>query len=83
MEFAGVKITQDTIIATRQWFADNAQACIESARDGTNTVNDLASYIEWQKEAAADSLAGNYDCTFTFMQRAHYIQTGESIPLLR
>ena len=35
MTFNGVQITQESIIACRQWFIDNQQACIEGALDDT------------------------------------------------
>lgn len=82
MKFNGVTLTQETIIAARQWFADNAQACIDEVTSGAVRVNDPETYFEWRRQSAADSLAGKNDHTFTFMQRAHYIQTGESVALL-
>jgi hypothetical protein len=83
MKFAGIEITAESIQATRQWFADNAQACIDEAVSGEVRVNDLESYIEWNKQRIVDALAGKGDYTFTFAQRAHYIQTGECLPLFR
>jgi len=75
-------LTPETIQATRQWFADNAAACIAEVEAGRVWVNDPARYFAHQRQAAADSLAGKYDHTFTFLQRAHYIQTGECVPFL-
>ena len=85
MTFNGVQITQESIITCRQWFVDHQQACIEGALDGTlglaNHVNvDL--YVLDCKEKQRDYLLGGIDHTFTFMQRAHYIQTGECVALL-
>jgi hypothetical protein len=82
VKFAGTEITQETIIATRQWFADNARGCISEVESGAVRVNDPESYFEWRLQQVADSLAGNNDHTFTFLQRAHYIQTGECVALL-
>ena len=85
MPFKGVTITQESIIACRQWFADNADACVREAEDGTAP---LASHypIELYREKMAErkeaALAGEFDHTFTFMQRAHYMQTGECVALL-
>jgi hypothetical protein len=78
----GVTLTPETIQATRQWYADNAQACIAEAESGEVFVNDLPSYIAWRKESAADSLAGKYDHSLSFLQRAYFIQTGISVPIL-
>lgn len=84
-----VVLTVETIRATRQWYADNAAACIAEAREYVETggksgtrVNNLESYVAWREQAAADSLAGKGDHTVAFIQRAYYIQTGESVPLL-
>lgn len=77
-----VTLTDDTISKTRQWYADNAQACIDEAVSGDVKVNDLAKYIEWNKQKIVDSLTGKSDHTFTFIQMAYYIQTGECVPLL-
>lgn len=77
-----VAIAPETITATRQWFYDNAMACITEAESGAVCVNDLASYREWRLQQAADDLAGKSDHTFAFAQRAVFIQTGECVPLL-
>lgn len=84
-----VTLTQETIAATRQWFADNSIACIAEAQLYVDTdgrqgfyVNDLASYVEWQEDLARQSLDGDGDHTFAFVQRAVAHQTGECIPLL-
>ena len=45
----------------------------------------LAGYTEQREKMAArkaSALAGEFDHTFTFMQRAHYMQTGECVALL-
>ena len=80
--FNGTPLTDTTIRRTRQWFADNAQACIDNARSGETRVNDLESYCAWREKSIEDSLAGEGDHTFAFLQRAYFIQTGESVPLL-
>lgn len=81
-KFNGVTLTSETILTTRQWFADNDQACIDEAVSGQVRVNDLPSFIEWKKQSIVDGLAGKWDHTFTFLQRAYFIQTGESVALL-
>jgi len=77
-----MNITPEAMLAARQWFADNAQACIAEAERGEVRVNDLAGYIASRRQDAADALAGKHDHTFAFRQRAQYIQTGECVPLL-
>lgn len=76
-----LKLTEETIQKTRQWFADNALGCIEDALSGLVKVNDLPRYVEQQYRRAADSLAGEFDHTRTFAQRALYIETGECVPI--
>lgn len=75
-------ITQETILLTRKWFADNALACIAEVEDGSVKVNDKESYYIWCRKRHDASLNGDNDHTFTFRQRAWYIQTGECIALL-
>lgn len=85
MIFNGVEITQESIIATRQHFADSYQKCIDGALDGTKMpashVN-IQKYVSDLEERKRAMLAGEMQDTFTFIQRAHWIQTGESIALL-
>lgn len=84
-----MQLAPETIQATRQWFADNARACILAAQRHVETdgqegwkVNDLAAYVAYWEKAIADGMAGAYDHTFAFRQRAWYIQAGESVALL-
>lgn len=81
-KFNNLVLAPETIQATRQWFADNAQACIDEAVSGAVKVNDLHGYIKSQERLIEEDLAGVWDHTFTFLQRAYYIQTGESVALL-
>ena len=93
MKFAGVEITQETILLTRQHFADICHSCIVNAVEydsipadelqlGKFFVNDLLGYMTWENQKAIDFIEGKNDDTFTFLQRAVYIQTGEEIALL-
>lgn len=85
MKFNGIEITEESISACRQWFADNLQAQIDEVSAGVVKLPAHVVFDEYQankmqnKEAA---MSGEYDHTFTFMQRAYYIQTGESVALL-
>jgi hypothetical protein len=84
-KFNGTELTPETIQATRQWFADNADACVREAEDGTAPLAShypLAKYRAEKAADKADALAGKYDRSLTFLQRAYYIQTGESVALL-
>jgi hypothetical protein len=75
-------LTPETVQKTREWFAANALACIAEAESGAVRVNDLAFYRSACLKSYEEYLAGRWDHTFTFQQRAHYIQTGECIALL-
>ena len=76
------KLTEASMQAARQAFADNAQGCIDEVESGAVKVNDKESYYEWCIDRARAALAGEYDHTLALLQKAHYIQTGECIALL-
>lgn len=80
--FNNVEITEQTMRSTRQHFAANALACIEEVKNGYVKVNDRESYFAWCMQRHDDALAGKNDHTFTFLQRAYYLQTGECVALL-
>lgn len=80
LRFNGVELTKETILKTQNWFANNAMACIEEVKTGK--VNDPESYFKWRNEQAKEYIEGNFDITLTFLQRAHYIQTGQSVALM-
>lgn len=93
MKFNGTEITQETIIRTRQHFADNCTLCAASAveydsipkdqlPEGKFFVNDLAGYIADRQAVTLDFIEGKNDNSFTFWQRAHWLQTGECVALL-
>lgn len=82
MKAKPIRITQESILKTRQHFADNHLLCIEQAKNGVFRVNDLAQYIESETQAHKACLAGEYDNTMTFRQYAVYLQTGISYPIL-
>lgn len=67
---------EQAVNTTRQWFADNAQACIDEAVSGQLRVNDLAKYVKDQTQRIQDSLSGKWDHTLAFQQRVVYVQTG-------
>ena len=67
---------------TREWFRDNAFACIAEAESGVVKVNDLPKYKRQQAQRADGAMRGDYDHTFAFLQRAHFIETGECRALL-
>jgi hypothetical protein len=81
-KFNGVELTKESIQKTRKWFSDNAMACIKEAKSGKVFVNDFEYYSKWRKEESQEYIEGKHDHTLTFLQRAYFIQTGESVALL-
>lgn len=82
MRVNGIEITEATIAATREHFAQIHRDCITGAEAGKYHVNDMDAYREWQTRMIVDGLAGEHDHTLTFIQRALWLQTGESVPLM-
>ena len=76
------KLTEASMQAARQWYVDHAQRCIDEVESGAVEVNDVEVYYKWCKGLAEQAMRGDYDHTLSFLQRAHYIQTGECIALL-
>jgi hypothetical protein len=82
-----VTLTPETIEATFQWYADNARLCASEAMEGAFFVNDLDSYVS-QKESEALNYERQKEngpdgrLSLAFIQRAYYIQSGESVPML-
>lgn len=83
MKFNNTDITTETINQTRNHFAQISENCIQGALNKEFHVNDVAQYIQWKTNSKKDYLSGKCDHTFTFLQYAYYIQTGECIPLLK
>jgi len=77
-----VLLTSETINKTRLSFYENAIACIEEALSGEVSVNNIIDYIKWKKKQSFEALQSKAPYSFTFIQRAYYIQSGECIPLL-
>lgn len=76
------KLNKESVDATRQWFHDNALACIAEMDSGEVRVNNPEAYRAQRTQDAQDFLAGKWDHTLTFQQRATWIQTGECHALL-
>jgi len=77
-----VPLTPETVQRTREHFVENQYACIAEAESGEVRGNDLPSYVADCHTAIADINAGKWDHTFTFLQRAHWLQTGDCVALL-
>lgn len=76
-----VILTEETILKTRQHFADNGKGCIDEVLNGTVKVNDQDTYFKRCEQNIIDALAGKSDKTLAFIQHAYFIQSGESTPM--
>lgn len=78
-------LTAETIQATREHFAANIDAQkaeIESGAVKLPAHNPKEKHFARLDERRAAGLAGENDHTLTFLQRAHWLQTGEMVALL-
>ena len=80
--FNGVWLNGESVQAARQFFADNCDQVIAEAIAGIIKCNNLDDLIEWQTDMKRRSLSGENDHTLAYMQRAYFIQTGQSVALL-
>ena len=81
-KFAGVELTPASIRAASDYFIRLSLECIKDAETGKHPVNDLD---EYRREQIAMMHELNEDpprITFTLLQRAHFIQTGDEVALL-
>lgn len=82
--FNGEELTEESILKARKFFSDNCLACIESVKSGKSKVYcDKEEYYQSREKDSRDYLDGVNDHTFTFLQRAYYIQTGKSVALFQ
>lgn len=83
-----IELSIETIKATLQWYADHERLCARCATNGDFYVNDIARYVagrEWQAyeyERQIEEGFGDERMSLAFIQRAYYIQSGESVPML-
>lgn len=82
--FNGEELTGDSILKARKFFSDNCLACIEEVKSGKSKIYcDKEEFYEREERNSKDYLDGTNDHTFTFLQRAYFIQTGKSVALLQ
>lgn len=77
-----VLLELEDIQKAARWYADNAQGCIDEAVNGDVFVNDIDSYIASKKLDISNYLTGNFIPWLGFWQKAVYLKTGESVPML-
>lgn len=72
-----VVITDQTILATNQWFADNAQGCIDEALSGAVFCNDVDEVVKRNEKRKAEYLSGNFDLWLGYYQQAYLSKPGK------
>lgn len=78
-----VILTAETIAATCEHFAQICDRCAEKAAAGAFHVNDLPRYLARKRDLATEYRAGPPKrLSATFVQRAYWLQSGESVGLL-
>lgn len=76
MRFTDIEIHHENILAAREHFVSIAEECKNLK------VNDEEKWVKTQDSHIESLKAGQEDDKFYLLQYAHYLQTGESIPLL-
>ena len=82
--FNGEELTEESILRARKSFSDNCLTCIKDVKSGKSKIYcDKENYYKREERNSKDYLDGVNDHTFTFLQRAYYIQTGKSVALFQ
>ena len=85
ISFNKTKMTNDSILACRKWFAINDLKCIREVINGDVILPEhtkFNNYRDYRLRECENIINGKQDHTFAFYQRAYYIQTGECLALL-
>lgn len=77
MKVNGVEIRQANVLKAREHFIQIAKDC-----KGVK-ANDQESWSAFQDDHIRDLESGGCDRSLTLLQYAYYLQTGESVPILR
>lgn len=77
-----ITINKVDIERALDWYALNAQKCIDEVLLGIDRVNDLDSYIKDRKQEIENYKTGNLKPWLGFWQKALYLKTGESVSIL-
>lgn len=72
----------DLIQRTRDLLIAEAQAVIDATLSGQDRPNNPEKWIAYWQRHIEDVREGRADRTFYFRQRAHYLDTGECVPVL-
>lgn len=83
MKFNNITLTNETIEQTKHYFINLNKELIRQALDKEIKVNDLDKFLDWKKQSIRDLEENKTLNNFTFLQYAHYLQTGEMLALLK
>lgn len=81
LKFNGVLLEEKYIFEARKYFVELIERNIDKVENGEKKVNNKEKFIKSQLDKLESYDNGLNDETFTFMQRAYYLQTGESVSL--
>ena len=84
-KFAGVELTEETMQKTREHYAANCDAQVTEIESGEVVLpshNPKEEHYARLAARKAEYLAGKWDHTVTFLQYAHWTQTGQMVALL-
>jgi len=88
-KYNGVILKLEDILKARMHFCELCLGCVQEALERIKEsqqgqfVDSVKNYIEHETNEARKYLEGKYDNTFTFLQRAYFLKTGESVPLFK
>ena len=82
LKFNGKEITPETVQKTIEHYIELYKDCIKEVEDGVVKVNAPQSYCKRLEEAICELERGEFTVTFTFLQTAYWLQTGENAPFL-
>lgn len=77
-----ITLSVETIQLTCEWYAKNAQDCINEVLSGEVFVNDIDQYCNDKKADIKKYLTGDFDIWLGFYQQAYFIQTNKSVSIL-
>lgn len=78
-------LTEDTIIKTREAMIKNCHGCISEVESGKVYINPEYGFERYKGEKLSEIeniKQGEYDHYLYFIQKAVYIQTNQSVPML-
>lgn len=82
LRFNGVDLTEESVLATRQWYHDACLTTAKAFRTGAMGSDDPEGAAQHYESFAAQALTDCADHTVAFRQRAYFEQTGKDVAIL-